>query len=98
VTLPDWQGIGLASALNDALGSAYRAVGKRLHAYPAHPSRVRALDRSPRWAMKKRPGTFSPAAGATSTARMGGRPCAVFEYVGPAMADRQQALRLLGAG
>jgi GNAT superfamily N-acetyltransferase len=29
VTLPDWQGIGLAMALIDVVGSAYKALGRR---------------------------------------------------------------------
>lgn len=97
VTLPDWQGLGLASTLDETLGAAYKGIGKRLHAYPAHPSRVRTLDRSPQWALKKRPGLYSPRPGVTTTVHMGGRPCAVFEYAGPAM-PVHEAERFLGIG
>ena len=96
VTLPDWQGLGLAFALADQVGAAYKAIGKRWHSYPAHPALVRAFDRSPKWRMEKAPGKFSGATGATSsrgTAQQQ-RPCAVFEYVGPAM-DRGDAQRLI---
>jgi hypothetical protein len=85
--------------LADALGAAYRALGLRFHTYPAHPALVRAFDRSPCYALRKQPGAFSPALGRTSGFRtsalvgrednrwnMAGRPCAVFEYVGPAAA------------
>jgi ABC-type ATPase involved in cell division/GNAT superfamily N-acetyltransferase len=51
VTLPDWQGLGLAMILADALGSAYKALGKRMHTYPAHPSLIRSFAKSERWAM-----------------------------------------------
>ena len=92
VTLPDYQGLGLAMILADTLGAAHTAMGHRLHTYPAHPSLVRAFDRSKYWAMHKKPGVFSPTLGETSTMRnvrrdvegkkwtMGSRPCAVFEY------------------
>lgn len=82
VTLPDWQGCGLAMCLVDKLGAAYKTQGWRLRTYPAHPSLVRAFDKSKCWSLKKRPGDHSPLNGKTSTlgGRIGGRPCAVFEY------------------
>ncbi len=56
VTLPDWQGLGLAFQLVDTLGGAYKAIGKRLHTYPAHPSLIHGFDRSQAWSLKQRPG------------------------------------------
>lgn len=56
VTLPDWQGLGLAFVLVDTLGAAYKAVGKRLHTYPAHPALIHGFDRSDQWSLKQRPG------------------------------------------
>lgn len=99
VTLPDWQGVGLAFALVDECGKAYRAIGKRLHMYPAHPTLTRGFDRSPLWRMVKKPGQFSPRSTnmhktATGTGE-GGRPCAVFEYIGPSM-PRDEARVFLG--
>jgi len=97
VTLPDYQGMGLAFALIDRLGAAHRAMGLRFRNYPAHPAFVRAHDRSPMWRLKKKPGQFGSSTGESSS--VGGsaqqqRPCAVFEYVGPAM-DRGEAERLI---
>lgn len=95
VTLPDFQGLGLAFVLSDAVGAALKASGFRFRSYPAHPSLVRAFDQSSKWSMKKAPGKHSQAGGTTSAVGgFGGRPCAVFEYVGPAM-DKAQAERLL---
>ena len=103
VTLPDWQGLGLAFALVDRLGGAYKAIGERLHTYPAHPALIRGFDRSPVWAMTKRPGTFNVkpigrtsdmrSANDDATWRQGSRPCAVFEYAGDAL-DETEARRL----
>lgn len=87
VTLPDWQGLGLAMVLLDTLGADYAAADRRFRMYPAHPGFVRTFDRSPMWEMIKKPGVFSSKNAAGNSAvrdRMGGRPCAVFEYVGPA--------------
>jgi hypothetical protein len=103
VTLPDFQGLGFAFVLFDTLGAAYKAIGNRLHLYPAHPSFVRSADRSKNWALHKKPGMFSPSIGKTSSmvrdvngqVRMGGRPCAVFEYVGPVASSREEARALI---
>lgn len=87
VTLPDYQGVGLAFVLLDALGSEYKAKGQRLRNYPAHPAFVRAHDRSTNWALARAPGRHSSHSArngrSTITGAMGGRPCAVFEYCGP---------------
>jgi ABC-type lipoprotein export system ATPase subunit len=104
VTLPDYQGLGLAFALCDRVAAAYKALGRRYHAYPAHPSLIRSFDRSPVWALEKRPGmsgnnTANRAGGRHPRMAMGefgGRPCAVFSYCGPAM-PREDAERLIGA-
>ncbi len=89
VTLPDFQGLGLAFVLLDALGADYAAKGIRFRNYPAHPAFVRAHDRSPLWNMTKPPGRFSTRNQSKDHPDLakGGRPCATFEYVGPA-ADR----------
>jgi ABC-type lipoprotein export system ATPase subunit len=67
VTLPDFQGMGLAMALLDTLGAAHSALGHRFRMYPAHPSLVRSFDRSKFWKMIKTPGVFSPILGKAST-------------------------------
>jgi ABC-type lipoprotein export system ATPase subunit len=83
VTLPDYQGLGLAFALIDAVAGSYLANGSRTRTYPAHPSLIRAFDRSPVWRLVKRPGRFSSVSNTPVFAGTGARPCAVFEYAGP---------------
>lgn len=97
VTLPDWQGLGLAFALVDRLGAAYVAQGWELSTYPAHPALIRAFDRSRAWEMRQRPGNplnASPS-GQRFQARVGwkqgARPSAVFRYAGPAMSEQDAA-------
>lgn len=68
VTLPDWQGLGLAFVLMDALGAAYKLDRVRLHNYPAHPALIHAHDRSPVWEMRTPPrGSMGRHAGKTSS-------------------------------
>lgn len=92
VTLPDFQGLGLAFVLCDTLGAAFRSLGKRLHMYPAHPGLIRSFDRSPCWTLQKRPGRFSSR---SQIKHMGGRPCAVFSYTGKPMENREKARQFL---
>lgn len=97
VTLPDWQGLGLAFVLLDKLGAAYKAIGKRFRNYPAHPAFVRAHQRSKDWIQTKQAGRFSPHSDEDRSQGglgRGGRPCGVFEYVGVTM-DRTAAENLL---
>jgi len=98
VTLPDWQGLGLAPRLIDILSAAYKSVGKRVHTYPAHPALIRSFAKSPLWKCVKKSGDFSSRQGKTGAKEcgsFGGRPCAVFEYCGDACADRDAAQRLI---
>lgn len=95
VTLPDWQGLGLAFALLDRLGAAYNAIGHEFHMYPAHPSLIRSFDRSPMWMLTQKPGQYTSKVrpdGRRATLgtwdrvwRAGVRPNAVFRYIGPKM-------------
>jgi ABC-type lipoprotein export system ATPase subunit/GNAT superfamily N-acetyltransferase len=88
VTLPDWQGLGLAMILQDAIAAQYRGAGHRFRCPPAHPSFVRTFDRSPNWKLIKPPGQYSAASSnslkGSCSYKYGGRPCAIFEYVGAA--------------
>ena len=95
VVLPDWQGCGVVFRLLESLGAAYSALGRRFRNYPAHPPFIRAHARKPCWRECN-----TAARGSSSSSGIGGaggRNCAVFEFVGPAM-DRRQAERLLALG
>jgi GNAT superfamily N-acetyltransferase/ABC-type uncharacterized transport system YnjBCD ATPase subunit len=102
VTLPDWQGLGLAFALVDRVAAAYTALGFDVHTYPAHPALIRSFDRSTIWQLRHRPATFVPQHGlksrqniATWGWKQGRRPNAVFRYVGAPL-DVSQARGLVG--
>jgi ABC-type uncharacterized transport system YnjBCD ATPase subunit len=97
VTLPDWQGLGLAFVLNEVLASAYKTQEMRFRCYPAHPALIRSFDKSIKWSMTKKPGVFqkNTKSGQKRFHSVGGRPCAVFEYAGKKMEDEEQARRLV---
>jgi ABC-type ATPase involved in cell division len=104
VTLPDWQGVGLAFIMLETLGAAYAAAGFPLHTYPAHPAFIRAF-RADRWQLRKAPGHFAacsqrrshrdPTNAIGSAGWTGQRPCAVYRYRGEPM-EAAAAARLLG--
>ncbi len=100
VTLPDWQGLGLIMVLTDTVASAWRGIGKRVRCYPAHPAFIHTRNNSPSWAIKRRAGyhLLKPATtglvGKDGRNGFKGRPCAIFEYVGPAMPRREAQLLL----
>lgn len=104
VTLPDWQGLGLAFSLMDTLGAAYTAIGRRLNNYPTHPSFVRSHQRSDNWKLREqgRGGFYYTQRGGTDKKtrkdnfkwKGGSRPNWTFNYCGPAM-DINSARELL---
>lgn len=49
VVLPDWQGIGLATVLENWLGEHLYKQGYRYRNVVAHPAMIRLYSRSPRW-------------------------------------------------
>ena len=99
VTLPDFQGLGLAFVLMDALGAAFAACGQRMRTYPAHPALIRGFDKSPRWSLCQAPGLRGNASATKLAGRggfvFGGRPNATFEYCGGAEPDARAARALL---
>lgn len=100
VTLPDYQGLGLMTTLQDTLGASLKACGRRMRIYPAHPALIRSYNRNTNWRLVSKPGIrVSTAGGARNkdgTFRFGGRPNATFEYTGPAHPDRNEAREFLG--
>lgn len=95
VTLPDWQGLGLAFVLLDALAACYRALGRRLRMTPAHPALVRSFERSRCWSLVRRPGQTAPRRKGGADRKGAPRMCTIFEWCGPAHAV-DEARELLG--
>lgn len=97
VVLPDYQGLGLAFVLMDYLGEQFRALGRELRAYPAHPALIRAFDRSSKWRIEKKPAMSHKTKGKRTGGGLsfGGRPNAVFSWAGDA-GDANTARDLIG--
>lgn len=101
VTLPDWQGLGLAFVMTDQIAAAFTRMGHPFSTYPAHPALIHAFDRSPNWQLMNKPRIQStPKTWALSGSwKAGTRPNAVFRYCGPTDdMDDEQAIAITTAG
>jgi energy-coupling factor transporter ATP-binding protein EcfA2 len=84
VTLPDYQGLGLAFALTDALGGMFANRGERMNCYPAHPALIASFARNDKWSRIKEAGTFIKQSKSATIKGLGSaRPNSVYSYVGP---------------
>lgn len=70
VVLPDWQGIGIATHLENWLGEYLTARGLRYRNAVAHPGMIRLYSRSPRWQQAGRSTHIRTAMGNLSTRRL----------------------------
>lgn len=98
VTIPDYQGIGVARCINDVVASVVKAMGQRYVFSTSHPALVSMCARSDVWKLTNH-GIQSKVSASTTTTGLAAttstrRRTASFEYVGPAMADVAMANRL----
>jgi GNAT superfamily N-acetyltransferase len=97
VCLPDFQGVGIGSALSDFVASLYVATGKPYFSTTSHPAMIHHRAHSPLWKMRRAPAPVSRHAStsrdATCMADSNSREriTAGFEYVGaPRVADARR--------
>lgn len=83
VVLPDWQGVGVARAMMDALGEMYRAERKRLTIVTALQSMNLSLARAPHWVCRRKPELAKRRGSTSSTTHQPatGRLTASWEFV-----------------
>jgi hypothetical protein len=88
VCLPDYQGVGIGSAISEFVASLYVATGRPYFSTTAHPAMIAHRLRSPLWQLCRKARTASLAGpnsviardrGAANSARI----TAGFEYIGP---------------
>ena len=91
VTLPDYQGVGIGTALSDLIASMWAGLGYRAISTTTHPAMIRARLQSSRWHMHRRP---SFARGHDRVSHASSRLTAGFVYVGPPL-PRPMAQALL---
>jgi GNAT superfamily N-acetyltransferase len=86
VCLPDFQGVGLGSAMSEFIAAVYRSTGKPYYSTTSHPALMRHRCRSKLWRVIRRPATATRPHHRQTMAAAGcvGRITAGFEYVGPA--------------
>jgi len=98
VCLPDYQGVGIGSALSEFVAGIFCATGKPYRSTTAHPGLIRHRARSPFWRMIRPPSrsgggyrAFYRHAHQIPPTRM----TASFEYVGGARVDDARAFGIL---
>ncbi len=84
VTLPDYQGIGIGTAVAENVAEMHRAEGKRLNLTASHPAVIAHCRRSPRWrAVNVKKTGSSPATRLVANYRgSAGRAVVSFEFLG----------------
>ncbi len=84
VTLPDYQGIGIGTAVAESVAQLHREEGKRMNLTASHPAVIAHCRRSPRWrAVNVKKTGSSPATRLVANYRgSAGRAVVSFEYLG----------------
>jgi GNAT superfamily N-acetyltransferase len=91
VTLPDYQGVGIGTAVLEAVAELHRGEGHRVNCTASHPAVIAHWRRSPRWrpiAVKKT-GSRGAKGFIKGYRSSGGRAVVSAEYVGPAQSAGQ---------
>jgi GNAT superfamily N-acetyltransferase len=83
VTVPDYQGIGVGSALLDLIAGSYRA-NAQVYITSSHPALIKRLGYSTSWRATRRPGVVASPGKTANVRRVStSRVTAGFAYVGP---------------
>jgi energy-coupling factor transporter ATP-binding protein EcfA2/GNAT superfamily N-acetyltransferase len=94
VTLPDYQGVGIGTAMSSFCASLYSALGQRALSTTSHPAFIMARQRSKDWCMIRAPSLGNGASKIRGLRHARARLTAGFVYVGPPL-DRRLALRIM---
>jgi ABC-type lipoprotein export system ATPase subunit/GNAT superfamily N-acetyltransferase len=84
VVLPDWQGLGIGTRMEEHIAEHYAAKGFRFRSLVVHPGLVRHYLRSPRWTLVGKPGHIKIEGGASGSSR-----------ANPALKKHQGGLRMM---
>ncbi len=84
VTLPDFQGIGIGTAVMEEVAELHRREGQRVNATASHPAVIAHCRRSPKWRAVnvKKTGTSGAGRFIRGYRGSGGRSVVSFEYLG----------------
>jgi GNAT superfamily N-acetyltransferase len=91
VTLPDYQGVGIGTAVMEAVAGLHRAEGHRVNVTAGHPALISHCRRSPCWRAVdvKKSGAACGDQSVRSYRGSAGRAVVSFEYLGPAQPDHR---------
>ena len=101
VCLPDFQGVGIGTALSEFIASLFVATGKPYFSTTSHPAMIAHRLNSPLWKMHRKPRMVSrhaPSSRATTSMSdtcSRGRNTAGFEYIGPAQLNESRCFRVI---
>ena len=101
VCLPDFQGVGIGTALSEFVASLFVATGKPYFSTTSHPAMIAHRANSPLWKMHRKPRMVSHhSPSSRNTTAMAdtcsrGRSTAGFEYVGPGRLQEGRGLQVL---
>ncbi len=84
VTLPDYQGIGIGTAVAESVAELHRRDGHRVNVTASHPSMIAHCRRSPLWRVVnvQKTGSRRPRGFVDNYRGSAGRAVVSFEYVG----------------
>ncbi len=84
VTLPDYQGVGIGTAVVEAVAELHRREGNRVNVTTSHPAMIAHCSRSPRWRAVnvRKSGAPRPAWPAKNYRGSPGRAVVSFEFLG----------------
>lgn len=99
VCLPDYQGVGIGSALITYVASAYRGLGYRILSTTSSPALIKSRSRDPRWKCVRPPRLSSPRGKTAGKSFRSWTPAinrltSTWEYIGPPM-PREEAWQLI---
>ena len=84
VTLPDYQGVGIGTAVTEAVADVHRAQGDRVNITASHPAMIAHCRRSARWRAigVRKTGSRSARRFISNYRTSSGRATVSFEYLG----------------
>ena len=96
VCLPNFQGVGLGTAMSEFVAAMYRSTGKPYFSTTSHPALMRHRCASPLWRITRKPMTsVGPHHNRLADSGSIGRLTAGFEYLGPVRHDDAERLGIV---
>lgn len=89
VTLPDFQGVGIAVAMFTHDAALWKALGYRAITTNSHPALLHGFARHPHWRITREPSRTAKGSHSVDATRATNRLTVGWEYIGPALSMRE---------